>query len=279
MLGRNRLAIVVAEFLGTGALALVMLSVQHSAIGLPYFVAIAAGLMLAVMTVVFARTGDGAHFNPAVTIGMWTTRQVKTLPAIAYIVAQMLGAWAAYYLYTYFVRTSLQPTVSHYDAHILVAEAVGAVVLSFGYAAAVYNRFLNAKTAVTIGAAYVLAIIVASSASIGLVNPAVALGMRAFDVFGSNGWATYALGPVLGAIIGFNLYALLYAPESSFEAVRSVVSERFVRARASSARVSSSGAKAEAPAPKSRSAAASKAKRTTTRSSSRSRSNSRRNTR
>jgi len=231
MVGRNRIAIVVAEFLGTGVLALAMLSVQHSAIGLPYFIAIVAGLTLAVMTVLFARTGDGAHFNPAITIGMWAARQVKTMPAIAYIVAQMLGAWAAYYIYTFYVHTSLQPTVSHFDWTVLIAEGVGALVLSLGYAAAVFNRFLNAKTAATIGAAYTLAIILASSASIGIVNPAIALSFRVFDVFGSSGWTNYALGPVLGAILGFLVYELLYAPETSLERVRTIVSERFVRVR------------------------------------------------
>lgn len=228
MFGRNQLAILAAEFLGTGALALVMLSVQHSTIGLPYFVAIAAGLTVAVMTVALGRDG-GAHFNPAVTIGMWTTRQIKTVPAVAYIVVQMLGAWAAYYLYTYFVKTSLQPIGGHYDGRVMVAEAVGAFILSLGYAAAVFNRFWNAKTAATVGTAFMLAIVVASSAALGIVNPAVALSMRAFDVIGSMGWGTYALGPVLGAIIGFNLYALLFAPESSLVRVRAVVSERFAR--------------------------------------------------
>lgn len=232
MVGRNRIAIVVAEFLGTGVLALAMLSVQHSAIGLPYFIAIVAGLTLAVMTVFFARTGDGAHFNPAITIGMWAARQVKTLPAIAYIVAQMLGAWAAYYLYTYFVHTRLQATVSRFDWTVLIAEGVGALILSLGYAAAVFNRFLNAKTAATIGAAYTLAIIVASSASIGIVNPAVALSFRVFDVFsGTSGWWNYAVGPILGAVLGFLIYELLYAPENSLQRVRTIVSERFVRVR------------------------------------------------
>lgn len=225
MFGRKQLAIVAAEFLGTGVLALVMLSVQRSTIGLPYFVALAAGLTLAAMTVVFGRRG-GAHFNPAITIGMWTARQIKTLPALAYIVAQMLGAWAAYYLYTYFVKTSLQPVGGSYDGHILVAEAVGAFVLSLGFAAAVFNRFLNAKVAATVGAAYTLAIIIASSASLGVANPAMALSMRAFTVFGSMGWSTYALGPVLGAVIGFNLYALLFAPESSLVRFRAVMGER-----------------------------------------------------
>lgn len=234
MFGRNQLAILMAEFLGTGVLALVVLSVQHSTIGLPYFVALAAGLTLAVMVVSLGRNG-GAHFNPAITIGMWTTRQIKTIPAVSYIVVQMLGAWAAYYLYTYFVKTSLQSIGGHYDSRILVAEAVGAFVLSLAWAAAVFNRFWPAKWAGSVGAAYALAIVIASSASVAIVNPALALGLRAFDPFGSMGWGTYALGPVLGAIIGFNLYALLFAPESSLLRLQAAVGERVGRAVSSSA--------------------------------------------
>ena len=44
MFKRKRLAMLVAEFLGTGILTLVVLSVQRSQLGLAYFVAIAAGL-------------------------------------------------------------------------------------------------------------------------------------------------------------------------------------------------------------------------------------------
>src|SRR5262249_6907615 len=148
----------------------------------------------------------------AITIGMWMVRQIKTLPALAYIIAQCLGAWGAYYLYTYFVKTTLEPIGGHFDGRVLVAEAVGAFILSMAFAAAVFHRFWNAKTAGTVGAAYMLAIIVASSVSLGIVNPAVALGMRALDPMGSMGWGTYALGPVLGSVIGFTLYALLFAP-------------------------------------------------------------------
>lgn len=228
MFGRNQLAILVAEFLGAGILALVMLSVQHSTIGLPYFIALAAGLTLIAMTLVFGRNGGG-HFNPAITIGMWTARQIKTVPAVMYIVFQMLGAWVAYYLYIYFVKTSLQPLGGHYDGRVLVAEAAGALILSFAYAAAVFHRFIHAQTAATVGIAYALAIMVASSVSLGIINPAVAVSMRAFNVFGSMGWGTYVLGPVLGAIVGFNLYALLFAPESTIAHMRAAVSGRFSR--------------------------------------------------
>jgi glycerol uptake facilitator-like aquaporin len=231
MVGRNRIAILMAEFLGTGMLALVMLGVQHSTIGLPYFIGLAAGLTLIVATIALGRVGGG-HFNPAITIGMWTARQIKTLPALGYIVAQMLGAWSAYYLYTYFVKTKLPTIGGSYDSHVLVAEAVGAFILSIGFAAAVFNRFKSAKAAATVGAAYALAIVVAASVvvtggtGIGIANPAVAVSIRAFDIFGSMGWGTYALGPVLGAIIGFNLYALLFAPENTLLRLRTAMGAR-----------------------------------------------------
>lgn len=266
MFQRNQLAIVVAEFLGTGALTLAVLSVQHSTIGLPYFVALMAGLMIVALTLVFGRSNGGPHLNPAITIGMWTTRQVKTLPAIVYIVAQMLGAWATYYLFTYFSKMSLQPIGGHYDSRVLVAEAVGGFVFALGWAAAVFNGFRHAKSAATVGIAFVLAVVVASSASLGIINPAVALGARAFAVFGSMGWGTYALGPVLGAIIGFNLYALLFAPESSLVgmSVKAAVADRTTSVVSAAPAVEKVSETAKT-APKAVAKSANKAKRNTKR--------------
>lgn len=206
MFGRNKVAMVVAEYLGAGVLTLVLLAVQRSTIGVPYFVALAAGLAVAALSMVFANY-SGAHFNPAVTIGAWTTRRVRTLPAIAYIVAQLLGGWTAYGVYTYFVNNSLQTIGGKFSTHTLIAEAVGAFIFCFVWAAVAAQRI----AAAWLGAAFTLGIIVASAASIGLINPAVALGARAWNIWGSMGWGTYLLGPVIGGIVGFNLYQLLFA--------------------------------------------------------------------
>ena len=54
MLGRKKLAMLVAEFLGTGILTLAVLSVQRSQLGLAYFVAIAAGLTVVALTYAFS---------------------------------------------------------------------------------------------------------------------------------------------------------------------------------------------------------------------------------
>jgi glycerol uptake facilitator-like aquaporin len=215
MFGRNKIAKLVAELLGTGVLTLVVLSVQRSTIGVPFFVAIAAGLAAAVLIVAFGYTSV-VQLNPAITIALWTARKVRTVEAVAYVAMQLLGAWLAYYLYTYFVNSSLQPIGGHFTGRILVAEAVGGVVLGLGWATVVYHNYTTNSKAALIGAAYMLAIIAASSASIGLINPALALGVRAWV------WDTYVLGPVLGAVIGVNLYGLLFAPANTFARIRKV---------------------------------------------------------
>jgi len=210
MFGRRKVAMVVAEFLGTGLLALVMLSVQRSTIGIPYFVAIAGGLAVTALMFVLS-TVSGAHFNPAITIGLWTARKVKSLPALVYLVAQLLGGWAAYGVYTYFVNSSLQKLGGHFTWRVFLAEAVGTMIFGLVWAAVAARRLSYAVA----GVGFTLGVIVAAAASIGLINPAVAISARAWEVFSSTGWLTYALAPVVGAAVGINLYNLLFdAPEA-----------------------------------------------------------------
>src|SRR5438270_11780914 len=99
MFGRSKVAALVAEFLGTGVLTLLILSVQRSTIGVPFFVATAAGLTLALMMFTFGVFRVG-HFNPAITIAMWTARRISTITGVLYVIAQMLGGYLAYVLYT-----------------------------------------------------------------------------------------------------------------------------------------------------------------------------------
>lgn len=205
MFGRNKVAMLVAEFLGTGVLALVMLAVQRSTIGVPYFVAIAAGLAVAALMFVFSGV-SGAHLNPAVTIGLWVSRKVKTLPAATYLVAQLLGGWAAYGVYTYLVNQSLPEVGGHFTLRILIAEAIGTFIFAFVWAAVAAKR-LSVSVA---GVGFALGIMVAAAGSIGVINPAVALSERAWNIWGSMGWGTYVAGPVIGGIVGVVLYEVFF---------------------------------------------------------------------
>ena len=216
MFGRQKIAALVAEFLGAGVLTLLILSVQRSTIGIPFFVAIAAGLAVTVMMFALSDT-SGGQFNPALTLGLWTARRITTARAIVYIAAQMLGAWGAYGLYAYFVNTHFQSIGGHYSGRVLIAEAVGTGIFSFGWAAGLFQRFNLATRSSVSGLAYTIGIIAASSTSIGLLNPAVALGVKAWV------WGTYVLGPVIGAVVGVNLYSLLFT-ESGAKNLAAMVS-------------------------------------------------------
>jgi glycerol uptake facilitator-like aquaporin len=111
----------------------------------------------------------------------------------------------AYWLYTYFINTHLT-NVGKFESRMLVAEATGAFIFAMGWAAVVYQKLEGGKAAFAVGGALTMGVLVASVGSGALINPAVALGVHSWV------WGTYVLGPVLGAIIGFNLYALLFAP-------------------------------------------------------------------
>jgi glycerol uptake facilitator-like aquaporin len=233
MFGRRKIAAVVGEFLGTATLAFVMLDVSRSTIGIPYFVAVAGGL--AVVLVGASYAGD-VHLNPAVTLAMWTARRFKTLASVAYIAAQLLGGYAAYGLYKYFVHGTVQHVSAGYQARVLVAEAVGAFIFTLIASAVLYEKVWGYRRAVLVGGSYTIGVIAASAASNGFINPAVALASNSW------GWGTYVLGPVLGAIIGVNLYALLFSKTEYKFARAKVVGSSSATVVSSSASESSSSA-------------------------------------
>jgi glycerol uptake facilitator-like aquaporin len=76
MFGKKKVAMLAAELLGTMLLALAVVSVRSSGIGYSFFVALGAGLAMAVLALMIG-TNSGAQFNPALTIGLWTSRKIK----------------------------------------------------------------------------------------------------------------------------------------------------------------------------------------------------------
>jgi aquaporin Z len=214
MFRKNKLAMLVGEFLGTTALALIVLAISHSQLSLGYFIATAAGLMVALMTLSLAGI-SGAVFNPAMTIGLWTVRKLRTLQALSYLAVQLLGGAVAWQLFVYLTKIEGIHNSGTYSARVLVAEVVGTFIFSFIWAAAIYQRFNLFAKAAAIGGGLTAGALVATLGSAGILNPAVALGLHQW------GWGTYVLGPVLGAIIGFNLYNLLFVETELAEVAQS----------------------------------------------------------
>jgi aquaporin Z len=213
MFDRKKIAMALAEFLGTGMLTLVVLSVARSTVGIPYFVALAAGVAVALLVLVFGSV-SGAQLNPALTLGLWTGRRVKTAAAVVYVAMQLLGAFLAYLLYTYLVNTHWSNS-GHFTARIMLAEAAGMFVFAFGWVAAIHQKYESGRFAAVVCLAVATGIIVASAASNGFINPAVALGARSW------GWGTYVLGPVVGSIIAVNLYDVFFGNMSKVSAASS----------------------------------------------------------
>jgi len=206
MFRKNKLAMLVGEFLGTFLLTMVVLGALRSQAG-NYFVAVAAGLIVAIMTVVLGGI-SGAVLNPAITIALWSVRKLRGLQALLYIIVQFAGAWAAWLTFVYI--TKLDPSVITHDsvtelsARPLLAEALGTFIFAFAIAGALYQKLKPTLKAWTIGSGLTLGAWVASLASAAFLNPAVALAIQQWNIY------TYMLAPVLGAVLGMNLYNLLF---------------------------------------------------------------------
>lgn len=203
MFGRRKIAMVVAEFIGTFTLASAVLAMSGRT-SFPFFVATAAGTTLALMVLVIGSVSGGL-INPAVTVGMWTLRKITTTAAVVFIAAQMLGGLVAWRFNEYLLDSPLKNTAGEkFDWRILVAEAVGTFIFTFGVAAAVYQGYRGLKRAVTMGASLSLGILIATFASNGALNPAVAVGVHSWSL-------AYVVGPLVGAVLGMNLYAMVFA--------------------------------------------------------------------
>jgi glycerol uptake facilitator-like aquaporin len=185
------------EFVATGLFALV---IALSAFN-PAFIAapLVAGTTLALFVYIFGSI-SGTHINPAVTLGLLSIRKISLRDAIWYIIAQTAGALSALVIGRIF-----QPAIGSLPTQSLslavgFAEFAGAIVFGIGIAAVVYGKISNTLSGLVIGGSLLVGIaIAASAASLGILNPAVALTLGALSL-------PYIIGPVLGMIVGMQFY-------------------------------------------------------------------------
>ncbi len=191
-----------AEFIGTFALSFIILATVSKLEPSPIPLALIAGLTLGLF--VYTISGiSGAHLNPAVTIGVWSIKKISSKDAVGYIFFQVFAAAVAIVLVRTLGMVIPSATAPGFAAPFFFAEALGAFFFTFGIAAVVYGRVSNALSGVVIGGSLLLGILIASATgSLGILNPAVAFALNAISIM-------YLLGPVVGAIVGFNVYRYL----------------------------------------------------------------------
>jgi glycerol uptake facilitator-like aquaporin len=203
MIKQRYVAALLAEFIGTLTLALVVLSVISST-RYPFFAAVAAGVTLAVFVSAFGKV-SGGHLNPAVTLGMFAIRQISALKAAGYIVVQVLAGFAAWQLYEALTGGDLTNSTTAFDWPIAAAEFIGAFIFGTAIAAVVTQKIQGYQAAYTIGGGLFLGLTVAGLASNAILNPAVAVAFRSLDV-------NYLAGPVLGIVVSMAVVSYVIVP-------------------------------------------------------------------
>ena len=145
---------------------------------------------------------SGAHINPAVTIGAWSIGKIKSSDALFYIIAQFIGAGLVLLVSQKGLNSA--PILAAADSsRVLLAEAIGAALFTFGIASVIYGKAQGAASGFVIGGSLLLGIALAAFfGSNAVLNPAVALGIGSFG-------SMYVLGPVIGSVIGMNVYKYL----------------------------------------------------------------------
>jgi aquaporin Z len=180
-----------AEFIGAFFLTTaVSLSLIFT---IPVPTPVVAGLVLCLF--VYTVGGiSGAHLNPAITIGMWSVRKIKTTDAVMYVFSQLLGGICSMAVVYLLAREPIEIVWSG-DLLSAVGEAIGAFFLAFAVLSATLQKVPAAAAGITVGGSLFIGICLALPFSLGVLNPAVAVGLGVLNPM-------YLFGPIIGAIAG-----------------------------------------------------------------------------
>ncbi|MDE2992524.1 MAG: aquaporin [Chloroflexota bacterium] len=186
-------------------------------------VALANGLSLAVMISIFGHISGGV-FNPAVTVGLLVGRKIGLTDAMAYIVAQLIGATLAglFLLLTYNIMggsvldaanatslgtPSIGPEMGIWGAVLLEGGLTLLLVLT------VYGTVVDGRGpklgGFAIGMVVGACILIAGPLTGASLNPARNFGPTLVSMFWDNWWV-YWVGPIIGGAIGGLLYSNLF---------------------------------------------------------------------
>jgi glycerol uptake facilitator protein len=220
-------------FFGTGAAVVTLLitkGVEGTAGigllgGLGDWIAIAMAFGLTVMAGIYLFGKiSGAHFNPAVTIGLLVSKNISLIDSVYYIVAQVIGACLGSLL-LWFVLGSAAVTVGGLGAtapsmgvgymQAMVAECIGTFFLMLVVmGVAVDKKAEPGFAGLSIGMTVATVIIVLGAFTGASINPARTFGPYLMDTLlgGANLWGffpIYLVGPIVGAILAALVYTYL----------------------------------------------------------------------
>jgi aquaporin Z len=220
-----------AEFLGTfmlvfGGCGSAVLAAAFPGVGIGLLgVALAFGLTVLTMAYAVGRV-SGGHFNPAVTIGLFTAKRIPAADIIPYVLAQVFGAIAAAGVLVVIAtgKPGFSVVASGLAAngfgehspggYSLLAGFVCEVVLTFFFLLIILGSTEQRAPAgfapIAIGLALTLIHLISIPVTNTSVNPARSLGPAVFV----GGWALTQLwmfwvAPLIGAVIAGLVYPIV----------------------------------------------------------------------
>lgn len=215
LFSREKRQMILAEFLGTALLSLVVLRVSH-VFGLgtaAWYTSLTAGVTLGVVVALFGRF-SGAHVNPAVTVGLWTLKKIDAATAIVLVSTQMFAGTVSLLIYSFLTGERLVMAGSAvFSGRVFIAEMIGSLIFGFGVAMAATRDLRDAYASFVVGASLAIGALIASTAAPGFLNPAVALANNAWD-------KTVVIAPVIGVAVGMNLYFYVFSSSSTAKRTR-----------------------------------------------------------
>jgi MIP family channel proteins len=177
-------------------------------------VALAFGLVLAALVSALGHA-SGAHFNPAVTLGLAATGKFPGRYVPVYLAAQLAGAvLAALAVWALFgaegrVEAALgapAPANGATTGRVFLAELLITFLLVFVVIAVATDGRAPAQSAgLAVGFALAAAVLIGGPISGGAANPARALGPMLVAGTFTAAWA-YVLAPIVGGVLAAVLY-------------------------------------------------------------------------
>lgn len=162
---------------------------------------------------------SGCHLNPAVTIALAIIKKIKPADALAYIIAQLIGAISASYLAAFIlpqgdaVKFGLTLPSSNIGNNQTIALLVE-IILTFFLMMSIMGGAVSPKappgaSGLTIGLTLAGAIFIGAPLSGASLNPARTVGPALVSgVFDAH--IIYWIGPVVGAVIAAVLYQYVF---------------------------------------------------------------------
>jgi len=185
-------------------------------------VALAHGLALAVMVSALGSI-SGAHFNPAVTFGVWIAGHIPTRLAASYVVAQLIGGLLAALTLRAIFPVDVSPNLGRPQLFEGLDPAVGLVieaVLTAVLLMAVFGTAVDPRSPKTgglfIGLAVAADILMGGPMTGAAMNPARWLAPAAVTGVYDNS-AVWIVGPLIGAAIVALLYRFFFMTEADLQ--------------------------------------------------------------